>query len=686
MLKTSNDAKLTVCERNCEFNEEASSASSVKCSVPAVSTKFSDNTHGIQVSHKLSGFKVSGSSGNVTEAMKVFDDNIHYPYEDDSNDCHVTAEFMAGHVAILDKVKIFLDNDFNKEDFYVNKLKIQGSADGSTWTDIETADNNVRTGWNYFEWEEESERPVYRFVRISGPQHACRVNEMELWGIETIDNTEEDFTCQPRLSIGGQNVPLTGDVKYKGALTTSLDSILPRYGRVEGGTSVTFTGLNFVTDTSAYSIVIDRVVCAVTAATTTSVTCTTGSRPGLRKSSLVMTIAGRGQVSLQGNTFTYVNAWSSDVTWGGEFAPLEGESVYVPEGLNLLVDVDSTPVLNAVIVEGSIIFAPEVDPNHERTFDAAYIFVRYGKFECGTEEYPYTSKITITMHGKISDPYIPIYGNKVLALRHGTLDMHGPVRNPVWTQLETTAEKNSLEITLQRAVDWQVGEEIAIASTSFESREAEKRSIVAIDRTDPEKPKLTLNKKLVYKHYAKTLSYGGEEIDMRAEVGLLSRSVKFQGDSDSEDMTYGATIFLHSMGDDSLTARLENIEFTNMGQAFKLGRYAIHFHMIGNVHKSYIRGNSMNTSFNRAFTMHGTSYLRIINNVVYNVMGHNIFIEDAVERFNQIHDNLIIMTKRSFSLLNTDSTPGSMWITNPNNDFTGNHAAGSDRYSYWYDL
>jgi hypothetical protein len=74
--------------------------------------------------------------------------------------------------------------------------------------------------------------------------------------------------------------------------------------------------------------------------------------------------------------FTYVNLWSSDVTWGGEFAPLQGESVYVPSGLNLLVDVDSTPVLNAVIVEGSIIFAPHpTDATHHRTFDAHYIFV-----------------------------------------------------------------------------------------------------------------------------------------------------------------------------------------------------------------------------------------------------------------------------------------------------------------------
>ena len=36
----------------------------------------------------------------------------------------------------------------------------------------------------------------------------------------------------------------------------------------------------------------------------------------------------------------------------------------MPPGLHLLVDVDSTPVLSAVLVEGSLIFAPDADPNH----------------------------------------------------------------------------------------------------------------------------------------------------------------------------------------------------------------------------------------------------------------------------------------------------------------------------------
>jgi hypothetical protein len=38
------------------------------------------------------------------------------------------------------------------------------------------------------------------------------------------------------------------------------------------------------------------------------------------------------------------------------------------------------------------------------------------------------------------------------------------------------------------------------------------------------------------------------------------------------------------------------------------------------------------------------------------------------------------------SLLNTDQSPASIWLTHPDNDLNDNHAAGSDRYSYWYDL
>ena len=125
---------------------------------------------------------------------------------------------------------------------------------------------------------------------------------------------------------------------------------------------------------------------------------------------------------------------------------------------------------------------------------------------------------------------------------------------------------------------------------------------------------------------------------MRAEVGLLTRNVLYRGDPDTSAMNeYGAQIMVHADAMDSMAgmvARIEYIELFDVGQAFQLGRYPIHFHLIGAVFDSYIRGNAIHQSYNRACTIHGVSYLRLIQNFAYNIKGHTYFIEDAVETKN----------------------------------------------------
>ena len=61
--------------------------------------------------------------------------------------------------------------------------------------------------------------------------------------------------------------------------------------------------------------------------------------------------------------------------------------------------VDSTPLLNFVFVKRSLIFAADKDPLGERLFDGHYIFVNGGLMEVGRDDYPYTSRMKITMHG-----------------------------------------------------------------------------------------------------------------------------------------------------------------------------------------------------------------------------------------------------------------------------------------------
>ena len=123
---------------------------------------------------------------------------------------------------------------------------------------------------------------------------------------------------------------------------------------------------------------------------------------------------------------------------------------------------------------------------------------------------------------------------------------------------------------------------------------------------------------------------------------------------------------LHSRGATTKSiGRISYVEFVHVGQAFQLGRYPIHFHLEGSVHDSYIIGNSVHHTFNRAFTIHGVSFLRLFKNVAYHTMGHTYFFEDAIETKNILEDNIAFLTRASASLLNTDMTPASFWITNP---------------------
>ena len=200
------------------------------------------------------------------------------------------------------------------------------------------------------------------------------------------------------------------------------------------------------------------------------------------------------------------------------------------------------------------------------------------------------------------------------------------------------------------------------------------------------KSTLTLDTTFKNKHYAGAEQYGTDTLTMRAEVCLMSRNIVYRGDPETSPKNqFGAHIMLHSPGDETVVGRIENLQLTNVGQAFLLGKYPIHFHMIGRVTKSYVRNNAIMHSFNRGTTIHGVKYLSVERNCYWDTMGHTIFIEDAAETKNLIRYNVVAGTKPSFSLLGTDQTPGCFWITHPDNIFIGNRAAGSTNYGFWMD-
>lgn len=119
-------------------------------------------------------------------------------------------------------------------------------------------------------------------------------------------------------------------------------------------------------------------------------------------------------------------------------------------------------------------------------------------------------------------------GAKVLAIREGTLDMHGIPTIRTWTQLGATAINGSSTINLLQPVNWTIGSQIVIATTSdrFSQKESEIRQITNISSNGLI---LTLDQPLTYTHLGITQILNSITIEIRAEVGLLSHNVIFQG-------------------------------------------------------------------------------------------------------------------------------------------------------------
>ena len=110
--------------------------------------------------------------------------------------------------------------------------------------------------------------------------------------------------------------------------------------------------------------------------------------------------------------------------------------------------------------------------------------------------------------------------------------MHGLNVGVTWTKLGANAAANSDRIVLQEPVIWSVGSEIVIATTGnkFSPGESELRFIAS--KSNDNKT-LFLNKPLKFGHFGEDRTVGSngdfQTVSVRAEVGLLTRNVKFQG-------------------------------------------------------------------------------------------------------------------------------------------------------------
>ena len=464
-------------------------------------------------------------------------------------------------------------------------------------------------------------------------------------------------------------------IEFRQDHTATVTGVSPRYGDIAGGYTLTITGTNL--NNAAATITIDGIDCPVASSTATQITCTVGARASSYTMDNTFSVMVGPSAAVLQDTFLYVLKWSSAATWGVDIPPVANDLIYVTKGTTLMVDQD-TPILEGIAVEGgTLVFSDDLD----LTVQAGFIIMNGGKFIAGTEKHPHTHKLTFIMHGGYYGKQMPMFGNKAIGCKNCKFSMYGNPRTKTWTSLDATVNPGDTTLTVMDTVDWIVGEEIVVASTSFVHEEAERFTITAIAGKT-----ITLNKSFVYKHVSEVEQHGSDFLEMRAEVGLLTRNIKMMGDSSSESSSYGSHLMLTGQMVNGFEGHIAYSEFTNCGQPQILGRYCTHFHMAGDIPTSFSRGNSVHDSFARVITIHGVHHLTVEDNVGYNVKGHNYFVEDGIETHNVIRNNLAISSVQTTRMLQTDTSTASFWITNPTNDVTGNHAAGGDFYGMWYEL
>jgi hypothetical protein len=399
--------------------------------------------------------------------------------------------------------------------------------------------------------------------------------------------------------------------------------------------------------------------------------------------------------------------WSNPMTWEGGSVPQAGARVQIRPGHTVTYDRVSETTIRFIHVAGVLTFA--ADRNTQ--LDVGLIKIQRGEdasedgFDCdahsaeaetsdttpsllvGTPEEPigadWKSKIRLVSVGDMDPKTCP-----AIVCCGGRMEFHGAKLNRSWVKLAQTVKKGDATVRLAEPVTgWRVGDHVIVTATAMDgngrkrgtlrpgakgrSAFTEERFITAIGDQS-----LSLDRPLEHEHTARG--------DTCGEVANLSRNVIVE----SADPSTGRG---HTMYHRGSSGSVSYAEFRHLGKEGALGKYALHFHKVGDsMRGSSIVGASIWDSGNRWIAIHATNYLVVRDCVGYRSVGHGFYLEDGSETYNVLDRNLAVQAFAGKALpdqfLPFDCNDGAgFWWANSLNCFTRNVAVECDRYGYRYE-
>ena len=391
--------------------------------------------------------------------------------------------------------------------------------------------------------------------------------------------------------------------------------------------------------------------------------------------------------------------------------------------MRILLDED-TPALGPLTIEGELTF--KSGSNVELRADVVRVRAG-GALRAGSATTPHQGRATVTLGAtNMNDDSAGMGTRGILVSAGGRLELFGAAPAVPWTRLNAHANAATTSLTLEKSVDWRAGDQIVVAPTEWygpywvpqsthdASTATERRSLAA----NASGATLALSSGLTAFRWGRlqyatdtgmSLTRGSftkphpdtpDTLDERAEVGNLTRNIVIQSVDDAlwRNSGFGAQVMVM---DRSSSLQFDGVELRRVGQAGRTGRYPIHWHMLsyaadgsslGDATGHFVRNSSVWDSRQRCIVLHGTNGVAIQNNICYDIKGHAIFLEDAVERRNLIEGNLVLRVRSPVDALAVTvhekfghmcGASAGYWLTNPDNTVRGNAVADAQGNGFW---
>ena len=403
--------------------------------------------------------------------------------------------------------------------------------------------------------------------------------------------------------------------------------------------------------------------------------------------------------------------WSDPKTWSNGKLPTAGARILIKRGTRVVFDVKQPAVFRLLQIVGTLSFARDRDTelnacvikvqDSDVCSDSGFACDFEGVNSFGEPQLPRLGTMPTLEVGTLEQP-IPAEHTARIRLHHlegmskddapaliccsARMELHGAPLNRTWVKLGADNKPGDKLVTLNEAITgWRVGDEVIVTGAKMQPHYgtgrnsdkligSESRKIVKLDA---KANTIELDRALELDHYG-----SGE---FRSEIANLSRNVIVE----SADP---AGVRGHTMYHAYSRGGISYARFAHLGKEGVLGRYAIHFHLIGDTMRgSQVLGASIVDSHNRWITIHGTQYLVVRDCVGFQSVGHGYFMEDGTEIYNLLDRNLGVQSyaakKLPKQVLPFDQNDGAaFWWSNGRNTIVRNSACENDQYGYRFDI